>query len=230
MAFEALKTAVSDDDKTKVSKLLKQLDVSRDLGNFFGEKKTTVLHEACKHGQSDIVRLLLNAGADLTQKGYNGWLPLHKAAAWGHPTCVEILLKNKADVNAGTYSQSTPLHLATEKTRVIYHRDILKEGCDLKKINKLYREVVRILLDNGAIVDATNYAGRTPLHSCAVGGHVDMAYLLLERSADVNARDNRSKTPQDVARDNHHYDMVEWFLEMEIQQGTLTNQHCDLVH
>ncbi len=40
---------------------------------------------------------------------------------------------------------------------------------------------VSLLLDNGALVNATDTVLNTPLHAAAAGGHVGIAALLLER-------------------------------------------------
>ena len=45
------------------------------------------------------------------------------------------------------------------------------------------------LLDRGALVDASDHNGRTPLIEAAFGGHQEMVALLLHRGAAVNARD-----------------------------------------
>jgi ankyrin repeat protein len=49
-------------------------------------------------------------------------------------------------------------------------------------------EGVRLLLDHGAQVNATDRFGRTAIWHCALGGNADIARLLIERGADVNAK------------------------------------------
>ena len=45
------------------------------------------------------------------------------------------------------------------------------------------------LLDRGALIDASDHNGRTPLIEAAFGGHQEVVVLLLHRGAAVNARD-----------------------------------------
>ena len=53
-------------------------------------------------------------------------------------------------------------------------------------------EVVALLLDRGADVQAANDEGETPLH----GAHqVEEVVLLLNHGADINVRDERGRTP-----------------------------------
>lgn len=48
---------------------------------------------------------------------------------------------------------------------------------------KGHQEMVELLLDRGASVDASDYTGWTPLHAAIYGGHADVVQLLLERGA-----------------------------------------------
>jgi ankyrin repeat protein len=51
-------------------------------------------------------------------------------------------------------------------------------------------EIARLLLQNGAEVNARSKYGFTPLHWAAIFGHVDILHLLVENDADLEAQDN----------------------------------------
>ena len=51
-------------------------------------------------------------------------------------------------------------------------------------------EVVKVLLENSADVNAVNSPKMTALHLAAREGHVDVTKVLLENGADVNAVNN----------------------------------------
>ena len=55
--------------------------------------------------------------------------------------------------------------------------------------------VLKILLQNDAVVDVRNSENSTPLHLASSLGHLDVIKLLLDSGAVVNARDNRNMTP-----------------------------------
>jgi hypothetical protein len=51
-------------------------------------------------------------------------------------------------------------------------------------------EIARLLLQNGAEVNAKCNGGSTPLHSAAAHGHVEILHLLVENGADLEAQAN----------------------------------------
>ncbi len=57
------------------------------------------------------------------------------------------------------------------------------------------REMVELLLDHGADVDAADTSGNTPLMGLCFKGHADLAATLLDRGADANARNGSGATP-----------------------------------
>jgi RNA polymerase sigma factor (sigma-70 family) len=62
--------------------------------------KFTPLHTAVFHRQLQIVRLLLDHGADVNSRPHGNYMPLHTAAAFGDVATAQILLEAGADLNA----------------------------------------------------------------------------------------------------------------------------------
>ncbi|XP_046746534.1 tonsoku-like protein isoform X2 [Diprion similis] len=72
----------------------------------------TPLHEAANHGYVEIVRLLLNAGADLNDPGGSnceGITPLHDAASCGNFSVMNLLIESGANIYAVTEKGDTIL-------------------------------------------------------------------------------------------------------------------------
>jgi hypothetical protein len=55
---------------------------------------------------------------------------------------------------------------------------------------KGHSEITRLLLQNGADVNAKDRWDRTPLHCSAFYGHIDILHLLVENGADLEAQDD----------------------------------------
>ena len=98
-----------DPPETWTSENIKVLLHSGDV-NATANNGTTPLQWAAEEGHTDIVRILLNAGADVKATNYYGGTPLGVAASKGHTDIVQILLEAGAEVNAKNEFGTTPLH------------------------------------------------------------------------------------------------------------------------
>jgi ankyrin repeat protein len=74
----------------------------------------TAMHSAVSRLQSDVVRILLEAGANPNVRQSAGWTPLHAAAMNGDLTSVELLLASGAEPTATNDEGRSVIDLATE--------------------------------------------------------------------------------------------------------------------
>jgi len=102
---------------------------SRDQG--FTPLHSAVANDAAG-SERDIVRLLLEAGADPNAKSREGGTPLHTAAFTGDLDVAELLLAHGADPNVTDPKGHTPLDVARERKNVevatALHHAALKQG------------------------------------------------------------------------------------------------------
>ena len=146
----------------------------------YAPRLTTPLQVALQLGQVEVVQLLLEHGAKISDNGDadgatllddDGGTLLHWAAVEDDhekgDAIALLLLQHGADVSARNYEQRTALHQAS------------MHG---------HAAVAQVLLDNGADVSSTDQMGFTALHLGTSQQHVDVVRLLIAHRANVLAR------------------------------------------
>ncbi|XP_031565360.1 ankyrin repeat domain-containing protein 27-like [Actinia tenebrosa] len=153
----------------------------------------TVLHVAAEYGHTNLIYSLIHKGAVVNAMDYHGSTPLHMACLRGHSKVVLILLHYKADANAPDNDGNTALHLCAANGHepccksLIYadmHQHVLKinvanENGDTPlhlAARWGYVELVDLLLETGASVEARNKNKQTPLE-CATNQQVSESLL-----------------------------------------------------
>ena len=88
-----------------------------------------------------------------------------------------------------------------------------------------HKEVVEVLLDNGADVNAYNNYGNTALMMASSKGHIKIVEMLLEKEADLDAKNNDGETALIIANENEHKEVVEMLLDNGADVKTLEEVH-----
>jgi ankyrin repeat protein len=127
---------------------------------------------------------------------------LLQAAESGDVSSVKMLV-NSTDVSCitGVDARNAPLTYAAENGHV---------------------DVVRVLLESGANLEATNHFQRTALHEAAYEGHLEVCRLLLDWGAKVDPLDNFKYSPLHDAAQKGHLSVVKLLVEMGADV-TMTN-------
>lgn len=86
-----------------------------------------------KPGRSAVIKLLLDAGADvkLTSQSVGEVSALHHASLWGDPEMLKLLIEAGAEVDARTESGLTPLMMAVRHDNLDNLKTLLRAGADL---------------------------------------------------------------------------------------------------
>ena len=70
-----------------------ELKIDEDIINIKGENEDTPLHEACRVGHLEIVKTLLERGANIEDANWDRRTPLHHACAENHLNVAEYLIE-----------------------------------------------------------------------------------------------------------------------------------------
>ncbi|MCP4698132.1 MAG: hypothetical protein GY862_14960 [Gammaproteobacteria bacterium] len=139
---------------------------------------------AIAQGNIKVVREHLSFNKDYVHcKDWDDNSLLHKAAHFARPNIVELLLANEAEVNA-CYKDKTPLHFAIGTDAMWAKTN--KKNTDYRTHRLHQQATVKLLLVNGADVDAKDEQGETPLHVAVRLGFADLAQSLLSKGATVD--------------------------------------------
>jgi len=139
------------------------------------------IFEATAAGKADVVAEILKRNPDAAKRwSADGFTALHFAAFFNQLEIARDIIRHSADVSAvaNNSMKVTPLHSAAAAHS---------------------REIVRLLLEQGAQPNARQHGGWTALHSAAENGDTEMVRDLLQHQADPLARSDGGKTPADVA-------------------------------
>lgn len=172
-----------------------------------------VLDETALHrtNSEKIARLLLEAGADVNIGNRFGMTALSFAAGLGNEDLIKVLLEYKANINASTLFDATPLHFArsAEVARLLLENGACVDARTGKEQYGIYlnsndeetalhlaakqdcKELVTVLIEFGADVNAVNENAETAIHFAK---SQDVIKLLVKAGSDINAKDNEGQT------------------------------------
>ncbi|MBQ9990295.1 MAG: ankyrin repeat domain-containing protein [Lachnospiraceae bacterium] len=241
-----LNRAIYDEDIVQLEKVLKECS-DRDINSFshnhivaryadFSNKAP--LHTACWKGEYDMVKLLIEYGANVNfVDPYTGMTALIWAGyATGNEDgrIAKLLIEQRADINAVDHEGNTPLLQAMhfyyspddemdEQTRAKIEVTIyLIEHCDLLEVkdhnhanllecaaSRNNVAIVEYLIENHYFeINDFSENGMTILHFAAKENRASVCRYLLEHGADKNIPDANGKTAYDYALENNHEEIL----------------------
>ncbi|CAG9861269.1 unnamed protein product [Phyllotreta striolata] len=187
------------------------------------EFKESALTLACYKGHLDMVRFLLEAGADQEHKTDEMHTALMEASMDGHVEVARLLLDSGAQVNMPTDSFESPLTLAACGGHVDLAMLLIERGANIEEVNdegytplmeaarEGHEEMVHLLLGQGANINAqTDETQETALTLACCGGFTEVADILLKGGADIELG---ASTPLMEAAQEGHLDLVRFLLE-----------------
>jgi len=199
----------SDDQMLSTVRLLLQQEVNV---NAVSDEGDTALYRACRSHQLEVVRVLLEAGADVNLTSDRRY-PLMAACSDGSVELISLLVCAGADAKCSNSSNETCLHVLIDAYLSILNsrtpavgdptvnivnviKSLLEAGADInarssQEETALYRasraghgDIVRLLLDAGAETDGMSSC--RPLYAACECGYAEIVDLLLQHGADTN--------------------------------------------
>ena len=185
------------------------LDAHPELLDSRDDAQRTPLICAAEAGHADLVRCLIERGADVHAGDGDDSRAIHFAAAGGHYSVIDLLLGVGVDLNEANRNGMTPLHFASAAGR---------EGC------------VDFLLERGVNVNVREVNLRTPLFFAARSGRLDVCRRLINAGADVNVLNLYRRSPLLYAAWGNHLPVVDYLLEAGAQTDVVDSTGYTLLH
>ena len=134
-----------------------------------------------------IRRDFLRVTGTLAWVDFTGQTPFLAAALAGDVTVMKLLLKHGADPNIPTFGGTTPLMAAAGVNWVIYQT--FDEG------QQALLDAVKLCVELGMDVNATNSMGLTAVHGAANRGSDEILKFLVSQGATLDVKDKEGRTP-----------------------------------
>ncbi|XP_067653124.1 ankyrin-3-like [Haliotis asinina] len=140
------------------------------------DNKMTPFLLAAYHGNSDVLELLVQKGANTLAVNRKRRNSLHLSCTGGHVDAAKYVLnQTSVDINSKDCEEMTPVMLAASHGK---------------------SEVFDILMKKGADLSVTDENGDNILHCSCRGGNVEIVnYILKRNTLDVNSKGHEEKTP-----------------------------------
>ncbi|XP_033221547.1 poly [ADP-ribose] polymerase tankyrase-1-like [Belonocnema kinseyi] len=202
--------------------------------NAKSETKLTPLDLAVRNDHLRIVECLLNNGAEVRHSSAvdTGLLFVSEKASFvrNDPRSqedftvlvriTEILLKNRVAVNCHDCKGFTPLHYAAcvNEFRPEIVRLLLDHGADVNAVNKNHATpifytknelILELLIERGANINYVSTTLFTPLSHMFNCDRLSCVDLLLKRGADVSIQNSEGKTILDIYEPRYFYENLE---------------------
>ncbi|KAH9503466.1 hypothetical protein Btru_068005 [Bulinus truncatus] len=215
----ALLESAARNDLEEVRRLL-ETKVSPDVTN---EDGLTSLHQCCIDDNEEMLKLLLEYGANVNACDSEMWTPLHAAATCGHVNLCRHLIERGAELLAVNADGNMPYDICEDEITLDYiESEMAKRGITQEQIDNTRLTTERQMLNDlkdlsasGGDLELKDVTGASMLHVAAANGYVEVVDFLLDHHVSVDARDNDSWQPIHAAAYWGQLDI----LELLVQNG-----------
>ena len=185
-----------------------------------------LMNAATLTSQSAIIQYVVGKGANTNIVDEEGYTPLMRLSFLGNLSDVKFLVESGANINYVPKKGMTALCCACLSNHIECVKYLIEKGAhvckDLESKEHLpifsatiadNPEIIDLLIQNGAQINAHSYNKRLPIHTAARYGKLNALKYLVEHGADI---DNNwmvmGQTPLFFAISNNNLDCVEYLL------------------
>lgn len=210
--YSLLHIAAHVGNKEIVELIINKLGIGEELTNATSTDGTTALHLACANGNLDVVKYLIEHGANINQENGPKMRAIHYAADKGQSDVIKYLLsQGDIDANAKNCDGQTALYRAIEVNK----EDAVMAFIDSAKVNiedenfsilhisacRGWANVMRRLLESPNIdINKKNEFGNTPVYDACYNKMKGIVDILLEDPRiKINEKNSNRRTVLDTA-------------------------------
>jgi len=167
--FDATAPSLQYEVKNGIQAVKEYLDKHPESLNNINHVGCSALHYASMFGNLEIVKYLLEKGADIHLNSEAGIDALHHASKFGNLEIVKYLISKGAEINKADNTGNYPIHAVS----FFNHLNIMKYLCE-----------------KGAEIDCVNKKGETPLCFTCHDQRLNLTQFLIKKGADPNIKIN----------------------------------------
>ncbi|MFH1197137.1 MAG: ankyrin repeat domain-containing protein [bacterium] len=213
--------AIGSESQKMMELLIKRGAYLEPVNNY---KRTPLLMTCRETGALQIVKLLVESGANINAKDIFGDTPLTLTAWRGFEDIVNYLLDNNAEFTTEGNEGIKLLSFAVDKRLWKLYNQMIDKGGDaflkiLYELPVLYLaasggsiEIVNDLISRKIPVNGIDEYGWTPLHYASYFGRAEVVKLLIAKGADVNPKTPLGESPLYLARSEIKTDVADILL------------------
>jgi len=195
--------------------------------------RTPLVLGARERGGPELIKLLLDSGADANAVDKFGGTALSLAAWRGKEEVVNILLNAGAEVPSHKHQAGMLLIQASSHGLENLFDKMVANGAELtQKLQSggtLLHEagggdsirIVNKLIGSGLDINQKDLYGWTPLHYAAKNGRHEVAAFLIKKGADINARSIMGQSPFNVAAEFKQTEVIDLLTTKGADQSPL---------
>ncbi|MBU0585888.1 ankyrin repeat domain-containing protein [Candidatus Micrarchaeota archaeon] len=184
LELKFLRAAVDNDMNTLIECINQGVNVNATDGVL----EWNALMYAANNGHLEVVRMLIDKGADIHAKNISRWNAIMHAANSGSAEIIALLLETGAKTDIATMVTGvTPLILAAGKG---------------------HEKVVQVFIDFKLDLNVRDEGENTALIKATMNNHIKMVDLLIKAGADVTLKNDDDQTALDIAREKGYKEIA----------------------